>query len=625
MSSELRSQVDRLIESGRALEAAYSLAELWRAEAGPATAGFVLKRFERLRGQIPFTSARVAILRSFTVEPLAPLFRAETLISGIDVTLHTGEFNAWAQEILDENGALYSFAPTVVILAVATRDIAPELWPDAGEFELNSGDTIANRVITQLQGIIEAFRKRSQASLIVHNFEVPDIPSAGIFDAQSTGGQIAAITRINAALRAMAGEHRGVYVLDYDGLAARHGRRNWRDEKRWLTTRLPIRAQHLAALPAEWVKYLHPLVGRIAKVLAVDLDNTLWGGVIGEDGMAGIELCGEYPGAAYQSLQRALLDLHRRGILLAIASKNNRDDAMEAIEQHPGMLVRAGHFAAMRINWQDKAQNLREIAAELNLGLDAIAFLDDNPVERQRVRESAPEVMVIECGTDPMDLARAVREFPGFERLALSEEDRRRGEYYAADRQRAELETVSGSREDFYRSLQQQAELAPVSPATLARVAQLTQKTNQFNLTTKRYSEPQITALASQPEWRVLSIRVRDRYCDNGLVGVAITRDCGGACEIDTFLLSCRVIGRTVETALLAYLCEQARARGCRTLEGWFLQSKKNAPAREFYPSHGFAAAEEKDGGVRYRLDLVNGGIESPPWIEVRTLDAVPA
>ena len=259
------------------------------------------------------------------------------------------------------------------------------------------------------------------------------------------------------------------------------------------------------------------------------------------------------------------------------------------------------------------------MAAELSLGLDAFAFLDDNPVERQQMRENAPEVMVIEYSGDPMDLARAVREFPALERLSLSEEDRSRADYYAADRMRAELETTSGSREDFYRSLEQQAELAPVNASTLARVAQLTQKTNQFNLTTRRYTETQVSEMAANPAWRVLSIRLRDRYADNGLVGVAITCDRAGVCEIDSFLLSCRVIGRTVETALLAYLCEQARARGCHLVEGWFLPTKKNAPAKDFYPSHGFSAFEITDiGGIRYGLDLTTSTVESSPWIELR-------
>ena len=569
------------------------------------------------------SAARVAILRSFTVEPMVPLLRAHALVSGIDAAVFVGEFNSWTQEILDPHSPLYAFAPSVAILAVATRDLVPELWPDAGGFEVGSGDALAERGIARLRGALVAFRKNSQAALIVHNLEVPEIASTGIFDAQSGTGQVEAIHKINAALKTLAAEFRGVYVLDYDGLVARHGRRNWRDDKRWLTTRLPMKVAYLPVVVDEWVRYLVPIAGRLAKVLAVDLDNTMWGGVIGEDGMAGIQLSGEHPGAGYQALHRALLDLKRRGILLAIASKNNLEDAMEAIEQHEGMLVRKRDFAAWRINWKDKASNLRELAAELNLGLDSVAFLDDNPVERQHMRENAPEVMVIEWNGDPMDLARAVREFAPFERLSLSEEDRNRADYYAADRMRAELETTSASPQDFYKSLAQQAELAPVSPSTLARVAQLTQKTNQFNLTTRRYTETQITGMANDPAWRVLSIKVRDRYADNGLVGVAITCDRDGACEIDTFLLSCRVIGRTVETALLAYLCEQARSRGCHLVEGWFLPTKKNTPAKDFYASHNFAVLESAVKGIRYGLDLTKSTVETSPWIELREAVAV--
>jgi FkbH-like protein len=369
------------------------------------------------------------------------------------------------------------------------------------------------------------------------------------------------------------------------------------------------------------MRFLAPLSGRVAKAIAVDLDNTLWGGVIGEDGLAGIQVGPEYPGAAYQALQQALLDLTARGILLAIASKNNPQEAMEALGAHPGMLLRPEHFAAMRINWKEKSESLREIAAELNIGLDAIAFLDDNPVERQRVREEAPEAMVVELPADTMAYARAVRDYPAFERLALSEEDRQRTKYYTAERQRAALAQTAASREEFYRSLDQEAEIAPVDPLTFARTAQLTQKTNQFNLTTRRYTEQQIEELTRRPGWEVLTINVRDRYADNGLVGVAITHDEreveGEVCEIDTFLLSCRVIGRTVETALLAYLAEEARERGAQRLEGWFLPTKKNAPARDFYRDHGFRLLSETEAGQHWGLDLAGAVPRCPEWVRL--------
>jgi len=223
---------------------------------------------------------------------------------------------------------------------------------------------------------------------------------------------------------------------------------------------------------------------------------------------------------------------------------------------------------------------------------------------------------VIDLPEDPWKYATTIRECPFFERLALSEEDRHRTEYYTAEKQRVALESSSSTREDFLRSLEQVAEIAAVNPQTLARVAQLTQKTNQFNLTTRRYSEQQVTAMADDPACQVLSIRVKDRYCDNGLVGVAVTRDAGDACTIDTFLLSCRVIGRGVEAAFLAHMAEQARLRGKARLEGWFLPTKKNAPAREFYSSHGFEQVREEPQGSLWVLDLETKAAAWPDWIE---------
>jgi FkbH-like protein len=597
--SDIRSTVDARIAAGDAASAARLLSIAWEQEPSAAFAGFVASRFDRLRPSLPLTNYRLAILRSFTVEPVLPILKASAYARGIALDIHTGEFNAYAQEMLDPESALYRFRPDAAILAVQTRDI--------GEHE---------SALARFAGWIGAFRKHSQASLIVHALEAPAAAS-GIFDAQQENGEREAIRAINRGLIPLAREHRGVYVLDYDALVARYGRESWGDERKWLTVRLPIASANLPHLAAEWMRYLHPLTGKLAKCIAVDLDNTLWGGVIGEEGMNGIKLGQEYPGAAFQAVQRALLDLAKRGILLAIASKNNPNDAMEALSGHPGMLLKPRDFAAMRINWNDKAQSLREIVAELNIGLDSVAFVDDNPVERQRVREAAPEAIVLELPEDPMRFAQALRDCQWFERLTLSDEDRKRGEYYAGQRERAELEANVGSKEDFYRSLEQVAEIAPVTPATLARVAQLTQKTNQFNLTTRRYTEQQIQEMMSCPGWRVWSLKVTDRYADNGLVGVAISRTEDEVCEIDTFLMSCRVIGRTVETTLLAHIAEDARERGAKTLQGWFLPTKKNMPAQDFYRDHGFSESTRSAEGTLFTFDLTNSTIATPEWIKL--------
>jgi FkbH-like protein len=616
--SNLRAEVDGLIARGAFDLARRRLAELWRRDPASGTASFVTSRLDELGDKLALTKFKLAILRSFTVEPIVPLLRAEAFAYGIDLEVHVGDFNTYVQDMLDSQSTLYRFAPNAVVLAVRADQAAPELWRDFADLAPDLAQQAAERVVRGYEQWIGAFRKHSQAALIIHSLERPSAPSLGVLDDQSESGQSGVIRQINRELRRIAEGFHGVHSLDYDALVARYGSEHWHDERKWLMARLPIAANHLLHMAREWMRFIVPLSGRTAKVLVVDLDNTLWGGVIGEDGMAGIKVGSEYPGAAYQALQRALLDLSRKGILLAVCSKNNLDDAMEALEKHPGMLVRPKHFAAMRINWTDKAQNLREIAQELNVGIDSLAFLDDNPFEREQVRAAFPEVTVIDLGRNPLEYASAVRNCAAFERLTLSSEDQQRTEMYAAQKQRAGAEQNFQSKEDFFRFLEQEAELEPVSDLTLARIAQLTQKTNQFNLTTRRYTEPQIAELAKEPEWHIFSIRVRDRFGDHGLVGVAIAHDEGEQCEVDTFLLSCRVIGRTVETALLAHLAESAAQRGRKRLVGWFLPTKKNAPARDFYPQHGFERQEANGTGSLWTLDLDRSTLRCPDWIKLK-------
>ncbi|HTV56747.1 MAG TPA: HAD-IIIC family phosphatase [Terriglobia bacterium] len=613
----LRSEIDAAIAAGKTSFASSCLSELWSKDPVSSTAGYVISRYESLRQHLALKPYRVAILRSFTVEPLVPLLRAGAFTYGIDLNVHVGDFNAYVQEMLDEQSGLYAFAPDGVILAVQTCDIAPDLWQDFSGMTAEAVTKAVSRVAQSFRDCVRALRRHTNASLVIHGLEQPAIPRRGIVDAQSECSQGLAIHCINGEIRRLAAQEKSAYVLDYDGLMARYGRQTWRDLRKWLTARLPIAAPHLTHMAQEWLRFLVPLAGKTAKVVAVDLDNTLWGGVIGEDGMTGIQLGPEYPGAAYQEFQRALLDLSNRGILLAVCSKNNPEDASEAIERHPGMLLRSKRFAALRVNWNDKSQSLREIASELNIGIDAVAFVDDNPVERKHVRAALPDVAVLELPEDSTAFAAALRDSPLFERLTLSEEDRKRSSYYAAERERKELEQTFSTKEEFYKSLAQEVEISAVAAATLARVAQLTQKTNQFNLTTRRYTEQQISELAGRPSCGVWSIRVRDCFGDNGLVGVAITFDRDETCEIDSFLMSCRVIGRTVETAFLARLVKKARERRRRTMQGWFFPTKKNAPAREFYANHGFRIARRDEDRLLWELDLTRAEITWPPWIKL--------
>jgi FkbH-like protein len=621
-SATLREEADQLIASGKVELAAAMLAQLWDVEgANPASASFLVSRFEKLRGKLLFVSCRLAILRSFTLEPVVPICRAQAFLAGIDLTVHLGDFNTYIQDLSDRQSPLYAFNPDVVILAVLSRDVAARLWRDWSDLpEANIIEEI-QAVTGTFHNCVSSFRRNSSAHLIIHSLEIPVMPAWGMLDAQLRCSQVAAFCEINREQRNIAQEYRGVYLLDYDSLVSRYGRLSWHDERKWLAVRMSFAAEHSVHLAREWLRLLHPLTGRVAKALALDLDNTVWGGIIGEDGVAGIRLGAEYPGAGYVSFQRALLDLHRRGILLTICSKNNFEDAIEVLEKHPDMLLRPKHFASMRINWNDKEQNLREIAAELNIGLDSLVFVDDNPVERQRIRANLAEVYVLDLPSDSMQYERAVRDCPLFERVTLSVEDVERGDLYQAQRERTTFRQNAESREDFYRSLRQVAKVARVADATLTRVAQLTQKTSQFNLTTRRHSEQRIREMTVAPNWDVYSIEVRDRFGNNGLVGVAITHHMGETWEIDTFLLSCRVIGRTVEIAFLAFLLDQAQAEGAARIQGWFLPTKKNASAKDFYASHGFYPVLENEKGCLWALDLPQQSVRCPEWIKLSIAD----
>jgi FkbH-like protein len=615
-SKQLRIRIEEHLQRGQWSEAHVNLGDLWRREAKAATAGFISLCYDGLRGRIPLTKYRVSFLRSMTLEPLIPILTSAAIVAGIDITTHVGQFGSYAQEILDPESSLYSFDPDLVFLAVQTRDILPELWEAYTDLSRSEIHAAVDRALEGFATWIRAFRHRSKACLVVHTLERPNA-SAGLLGVQESDGQVAVIDRFNAELRKICNEYRGIYILDYDALIARHGRMRWHDEGKWLTLRMPFATDSLLPMVSEWLRFIHPLSGMTCKVLAVDLDNTLWGGVLGEDGQAGLLVGSEYPGAFYRSLQRVILDLYHRGILLAVCSKNNRDEAMAALQSTSGMLLKPEHFAVFRINWQDKVENLREIAAELNVGTDAIAFLDDNPVERDRVRTAMPEVKVLALPDHPQGFAAVVRDCPFFERLSLSTEDRQHTRFYHEQQQRVELAQNVGSLEGFYRSLEQEISIMPVTAQTLARVAQLTQKTNQFNVTTRRHSEQVIEEFAAQPNWKVYSVRVKDRFGDNGIVGVLITRMNGNICEIETFLLSCRVIGRTIETAMLGFLAENSRAEGAEFLQGWFVPTQKNTPVRELYPSHQFEPIATRGSATLWSLNLAEAEISQPEWIRL--------
>jgi FkbH-like protein len=368
----------------------------------------------------------------------------------------------------------------------------------------------------------------------------------------------------------------------------------------------------MAGVAERYVGFTLAAIGKATKCIVLDLDNTLWGGVLGEDGQAGIALGPQWPGSAFLDFQRELLDLQRQGILLAVCSKNNPDEALAALRNHPHMLIRENCLAAYRINWDDKATNIRALAQELNISPEHILLIDDSPHERAWVREQIPELQVPEVPVDPSMYADWVGSLPSLVVLQRTAEDAHRTEHYRQARDRDAYRSSIGSVEDFLRGLGLRVQIQPVADDTMGRVVQLLAKTNQFNLTTRRHDATTIRHHLDAGRWRVYTMRVADRFGDFGLTGVAIVVPGAERWEIDSFLLSCRVLGKSVESALLARIAADARNAGAAALIGEFVDSGRNQVASQLLPNHGFT--QRSDG--RWERTLSGPALNWPDWIE---------
>jgi FkbH-like protein len=466
-------------------------------------------------------------------------------------------------------------------------------------------------------------RAHASATVLVGNFAPPSMLPLGPFDAGQVGGLTHELARANANLAARIASHPGTLVWDYSGLVQHAGSGRWTDRRLWALGRIAVASENQPLLATHLTRTLAGVVRKPAKCLVLDLDNTVWGGVIGDDGLAGIQLGDDYPGSVFKSFQRSILALADRGILLAVVSKNDHQVAEQAFREHPEMLIRWEHISAARINWAPKSGNLRAIAEELNIGSDALVFFDDNPVERAEVRANAPEVCVIEAPTDPLGYERALYDSGVFDQTGVSEEDLARTGMYRQDKERQALAGRHENVGDFLKSLEMEAEIGTADELTLGRIAQLVGKTNQFNLTTRRHGQADLAARAADPGQLVAWLRLRDRFGDQGLVCVAVALVEGGAARLDTFLMSCRVMNRKVEHTLMAYIANWAKGKGCTRLVGEYFPTPKNGMVSEFYPCLGFAPAGTVDGGgQRYTFDLTSATID---WPEVISVHAAPA
>jgi len=537
---------------------------------------------------------------------------------GLEASIWIGGFGQYRQDILDSNSGLYKHDPSVILLCLDGADLFQDLLEHPFEMSGEARrELVRNRAVEAVSMCETLAERLPRTTVLLSTVAVAPLnPFVGL-EYNSEYGIHEAVTAYNAELSALARRLPTVAVVDVASLAAAIGFQNWHDPRMWYLTRSRWSRTALHALAERYTAAICCSVGRIRKCIVVDLDNTLWGGVVGEEGIEGLKLGEDGIGRSYVEFQIELLNLHRKGTLLAICSKNNAEDALEVFRSHPAMRLREEHFAAIRINWEDKASNLRALAEELNIGLDSFVFLDDNAAERSLIRQTLPEVLVPALPPDPSGYRTLLLELAArhFYKIGITAEDRRAGEAYRAQAERRKLETSATSLAEFYRTLGMRARIGRADAFTIPRIAQLTQKTNQFNLTTRRYSEAEIWSASQNPDCAVWWLELTDRFGPNGLIGVLILRrqqqDTWG---IDTFLLSCRVMGRTAEDAFLAVI---AREMGASGLIGEYRPTAKNAVARDLYPRLGFRLLrQEADAGL-WEWKLAEASLMVPAWFEI--------
>lgn len=560
---------------------------------------------------------RIALLRSYTAEPIEPILKLRLLLEGFRPSIWIGGYNQYTQEILDEASRLHEFRPDLVVMMIRLEEVMPDFVDEFASRPSSQWEEKVAQKAREIGGLVERIEAAFRAQVVVQSMTLSHGAYFGINDPQRPEGQGALVHRFNQGLAAEFAKGKGAYLWDFDRLVRAKGYENLYDPKMWFVSRNPFRQSAYPAIVDDLTRYVRSALGRIRKCVVVDLDNTLWGGIVGEDGIERIGLGRDYPGNCYRDFQKELLRLYHRGILLAINSKNNEADALEVLDKHPDMVLRRKHFAAYRINWQDKASNLRALAKDLNIGMDSIVFIDDNPRECELVRQQCPECHVFCLPDKPYLVPRFLDSVPGLECVTLTEEDARRGEMYQAQLVRGQAAARLGNLEDFWKDLELEVRIEPAQPFSIPRIAQLTQRTNQMNLTTRRYTESQVEALARDPSWRVVSVAAKDRFGDHGIIGVMFMRLDGDACHIDNFLMSCRVLGLNIEQYMIAYAAAVARQAKSKRLLGEFIPTAKNKVAADMYPKLGFTKMSDTLFGAEPREPIFKGPEHIKPAVEI--------
>lgn len=560
-----------------------------------------LARVRRRGAPADFPPLEVALLGSFNTASIEPVLHVAVAGLGFELKLHTCEMDGMRLEIANPSSPLYAHDPRAVILATTWRDLTDDPAPDQ---------------TASWAGLWDVLLERTRAQIIQHTFDRPPSSPLGHLDVRTTTSARHLAAAVNQAMLAEAPSR--VSFARLDDVVHKVGQHTAFDPRQWHWAKEAVARPAVPLLVEEYAAILRGLTGRSRKVLVLDLDNTTWGGIVGEDGVEGLKVGPPSPvGEAHQALQRYAAALKKRGVLLAVCSKNNDADARAPFEQLDDMVLGLDDFVAFEATWHPKPERVQAMAQQLNLGLDSFVFIDDNPAERARMRRQCPTVLTLPVGDDISTYTEVLDRARAFDVLAVSSEDAKRSEQYRAERHRAKFKAEASSPEAYYRSLEMVATVSPFRGPDHTRIVQLAGRSNQFNLTTWRLTQGDVERLQASPDHMTATIRLKDRYGDYGLVLILVAEQQADALAVVQWCMSCRVIGRTVEDLVLAQLDAEARRRGCKRLVGIYKPTKKNGLVRDLYPRLGFTPCNADSGEQTYERAIGTHEPIDNPYIRV--------
>lgn len=564
-------------------------------------------RKKALQKGLPWSSSskrkkiRLAVVGAYSLYPLHELLEHFLWSAQIDCELFLGEYDNYTSEILDEDSGLYSFKPEIVfVLPSERRCHYSGGLTDSHENPRQQASSLARQTLD----LCQTLHRRISAEIVLSNFILPGRHDLGSFRARCLGSDWSFKKLVNLELGLAAPSF--VHICDLEFLGNRRGAVFSRDDRAWFESKQLGSPDFLVDVAKEASHIIRSLHQSPKKVLVLDLDNTLWGGVIGDDGLEGIEIGDTSPrGEAFKLFQKYISTLPERGVLLGVCSKNDPAVALQPFEKHPEMVLKANQFVSFKANWKPKSDNLREMAKELELGLDSFVFVDDNPAEIEIVRQFAPEVSTILLSPDPSEYVAQLQDCRFFEPKAITQEDAERTQQYLQEAKRRVFSESFTDMGAYLKSLEMVGSIQEFVPIDAPRVAQLINKSNQFNLTTRRRTEAEVGALMLDPSYAHFTVRLSDKFGDHGLISVMIGKVSGSVFEIDTLLMSCRVLKRQVEEEIFNEIVRLARLRNCSKILGVYLPTAKNGMVRDLYPKIGFQPVSESPDRLEFECNLL--------------------